>query len=155
MKKNNGRTPVGNSGLYGRVTKKQMGGAAKPVGMSGPSRGIVAGNRTPYDKYMTDFGPSEEDIKRIKAKKDYYEGRARNEGPIMVRTHDFQDSNMNGIDDRDEKKKNTGRQPAPRTEKDPKNRRGSMPSREELQRIADAFSGKARTGGRRRRGRYL
>ena len=26
-----------------------------------------------------------------------------------------------------------------------------MPSREELQRIADAFSGKARTGGRRRR----
>lgn len=70
----------------------------------------------------------------------------------MVRTHDFQDSNMNGIDDRDEKKKNTGRQPAPRTEKDPKNRRGSMPSREELQRIADAFSGKARTGGRRRRG---
>lgn len=46
-----------------------MGGAAKPVGMSGPSRGIVAGNRTPYDKYMTDFGPSEEDIKRIKAKK--------------------------------------------------------------------------------------
>ena len=41
MKKNNGRTPVGNSGLYGRVTKKQMGGAAKPVGMSGP--GFLAG----------------------------------------------------------------------------------------------------------------
>ena len=154
MKKNNGRTPVGNSGLYGRVTKKRMGGAAKPVGMSGPSRGIVAGNRTPYDKYMpkiTDFGPSEEDMKRIKAKKDYYEGRARNETPPMMRTMDFQDKNMNGIDDRDEKKR-TGRQPAPRTEKDPKNRRGSMPSREELQRIADAFSGKARTGGRRRRG---
>ena len=36
MKKNNG-----NSGLYGRVTKKQMGGAAKPVGMSGP--GFLAG----------------------------------------------------------------------------------------------------------------
>ena len=91
MKKNNGRTPVGNSGLYGRVTKKQMGGAAKPVGMSGPSRGIVAGNRTPYDKYMkSDFGPSEEDMKRIKAKKDYYEGRARNEAPpMMVRTHGF------------------------------------------------------------------
>jgi len=155
MKKNNGRTPVGNSGLYGRVTKKQMGGAAKPVGMSGPSRGIVAGNRTPYDKYIPkipDFSPSEEDMKRIKAKKDYYEGRARNEGPIMVRTNDFQDANMNGIDDRDEKKR-TGRQPAPRTEKDPRTRnRGSMPSREELQRIADAFSGKARTGGRRRRG---
>lgn len=155
MKKNNGRTPVGNSGLYGRVTKKQMGGAAKPVGMSGPSTGIVAGDRTPYDKYMpkiTDFGPSEEDLKRIRAKENYYKDRARNEGPIMVRTNDFQDSNMNGIDDRDEKKR-TGRQPAPRTEKDPRTRnRGSMPSREELQRIADAFSGKARTGGRRRRG---
>lgn len=155
MKKNNGRTPVGNSGLYGRVTKKQMGGAAKPVGMSGPSRGIVAGDRTPYDEYMPkiiDFGPSEEDLKRIQAKENYYKDRARNEGPIM-RTNDFQDSNMNGIDDRDEKKR-TGRQPAPRTEKDPRTRnRGSMPSREELQRIADAFSGKARTGGRRRRGR--
>ena len=156
MKKNNGRTPVGNSGLYGRVTKKQMGGAAKPVGMSGPSRGIVAGDhRTPYDKYMpkiTDFGPSEEDLKRIQAKENYYKDRARNEGPIM-RTNDFQDSNMNGIDDRDEKKR-TGRQPAPRTEKDPRTRnRGGMPSREELQRIADAFSGKARTGGPRRRGR--
>ena len=154
MKKNNGRKPVGNSGLYGRVTRKQMGGSAKPIGMSGPSRGIVAGDRTPYDKYMpkiTDFGPSEEDLKRIRAKENYYKDRARNEGPIM-RTNDFQDSNMNGIDDRDEKKR-TGRQPAPRTEKDPRTRnRGSMPSREELQRIADAFSGKARTGGRRRRG---
>ena len=155
MKKNNGRKPVGNSGLYGRVTRKQMGGSAKPIGMSGPSRGIVAGDRTPYDKYMpkiTDFGPSEEDLKRIRAKENYYKDRARNEGPIM-RTNDFQDSNMNGIDDRDEKKR-TGRQPAPRTEKDPRTRnRGSMPSREELQRIADAFSGKARTGGPRRRGR--
>lgn len=155
MKKNNGRKPVGNSGLYGRVTRKQMGGSAKPIGMSGPSRGIVAGDRTPYDKYMPkiiDFGPSEEDLKRIQAKENYYKDRARNEGPIM-RTNDFQDSNMNGIDDRDEKKR-TGRQPAPRTEKDPRTRnRGSMPSREELQRIADAFSGKARTGGPRRRGR--
>jgi hypothetical protein len=40
MKKNNG-----NSGLYGRVTKKQMGGAAKPVGMSGP--GFLAGEAPP------------------------------------------------------------------------------------------------------------
>jgi hypothetical protein len=40
MKKNNG-----NSGLYGRVTKKQMGGAAKPVGMSGP--GFLAGEIPP------------------------------------------------------------------------------------------------------------
>lgn len=155
MKKNNGRKPVGNSGLYGRVTRKQMGGSAKPIGMSGPSRGIVAGDRTPYDKYMpkiTDFGPSEEDLKRIRAKENYYKDRARNEGPIM-RTNDFQDEDMNGVDDRDEKKR-TGRQPAPRTEKDPRTRnRGSMPSREELQRIADAFSGKARTGGPRRRGR--
>ena len=142
--------------------------------MSGPSRGIVAGDRTPYDKYIPkDFltnrdkyrkgpkippvidskQPSQEDMERIKAKKDYYGSRARNETPPMMRTMDFQDKNMNGIDDRDEKKKNTGRQPAPRTEKDPRNRnRGGMPSREELQRIADAFSGKARTGGRRRRG---
>ena len=40
MKKNNG-----NSGLYGRVTKKQMGGAAKPIGMIG--RRIVAGRPPP------------------------------------------------------------------------------------------------------------
>jgi hypothetical protein len=40
MKKNNG-----NSGLYGRVTKKQMGGAAQPIGMIG--RGIVAGRPPP------------------------------------------------------------------------------------------------------------
>jgi hypothetical protein len=50
MKKNNG-----NSGLYGRVTKKQMGGAAKPVGMSGP--GFLAGeippDGSPDGKIMT------------------------------------------------------------------------------------------------------
>jgi hypothetical protein len=40
MKKNNG-----NSGLYGRVTKKQMGGAAQPIGMIGS--GIVAGRPPP------------------------------------------------------------------------------------------------------------
>ena len=144
MKKNKSRKPVGNSGLYGRVTKKQMGGAAKPVGMSGPgflageippdgsgpSRGIVAGNRTPYDKYMPkiDFDnfsidasePTEEDMQRIKAKKDYLESRMRS---------------------------------GSRTEKDPRTRnRRSMPSREELQSIADAMSGKAITGGGRRRG---
>jgi hypothetical protein len=45
MKKNKSRKPVGNSGLYGRVTKKQMGGAAKPVGMSGP--GFLAGEIPP------------------------------------------------------------------------------------------------------------
>jgi hypothetical protein len=144
MKKNKSRKPVGNSGLYGRVTKKQMGGAAKPVGMSGPgflageippdgsgpSRGIVAGNRTPYDKYIPkiDFDnfsidasePTEEDMQRIKAKKDYLESRMRS---------------------------------GSRTEKDPRTRnRRSMPSREELQSIADAMSGKAVTGGGRRRG---
>lgn len=121
-----------------------MGGPVKPVGMSGPgflageippdgsgpSRGIVAGNRTPYDKYMPkiDFDnfsigasePTEEDMQRIKAKKDYLESRMRS---------------------------------GPRTEKDPRTRnRRSMPSREELQSIADAMSGKAITGGGRRRG---
>jgi len=155
MKKNKGRKPVGNSGLYGRVTKKQMGGAAKPVGMSGP--GFLAGEIPPdgsgkkaLEGYF-DYRPSENDMKRIKAKKDYYESLARNEGPVM-RTNDFQDANMNGIDDRDEKKRPPTRS-GPRTEKDPRARnRRSMPSREELQSIADAMSGKAITGGGRRRG---
>jgi hypothetical protein len=48
MKKNNG-----NSGLYGRVTKKQMGGAAKPVGMSGP--GFLAGEN-PYGSIIRPDG---------------------------------------------------------------------------------------------------
>jgi len=155
MKKNNGRKPVGNSGLYGRVTKKQMGGAAKPVGMSGP--GFLAGEIPPDGSGkkalggIFDYEPSEEDLKRNRAKKEYYESRARNEGPVM-RTNDFQDANMNGIDDRDEKKRPPMRS-GPRTEKDPRTRnRGSMPSREELQSIADAMSGKAITGGGRRRG---
>ena len=64
MKKNNGRTPVGNSGLYGRVTKKQMGGAAKPVGMSGPSRGIRCGMNERLDEVLSDFGLVEEDHKK-------------------------------------------------------------------------------------------
>lgn len=155
MKKNKSRKPVGNSGLYGRVTKKQMGGAAKPVGMSGP--GFLAGEIPPDGSGkkalggIFDYRPSEEDMKRIKAKKDYYESLARNEGPVM-RTNDFQDANMNGIDDRDEKKRPPMRS-GPRTEKDPRTRnRRSMPSREELQSIADAMSGKAITGGGRRRG---
>mgnify|MGYP003636844226 CR=1 FL=1 len=39
------KKPAGNSGLYGQVIKKQMGGAAKPVGMSGP--GFLAGEIPP------------------------------------------------------------------------------------------------------------
>jgi len=49
MKKNNS-----NSGLYGRVTKKQMGGAAKPVGMSGP--GFLAGEIPPAGKIIRPGG---------------------------------------------------------------------------------------------------
>ena len=151
MKKNNGRKPVGNSGLYGRVTRKQMGGAAKPVGMSGP--GFLAGE-TPPDGSGSGIAMSQAAREAMEKRREAEEA-ARRRGPKMppIRTNDFQDEDMNGVDDRDEKKR-TGRQPAPRTEKDPRTRnRGSMPSREELQRIADAFSGKARTGGPRRRGR--
>jgi len=151
MKKNNGRKPVGNSGLYGRVTRKQMGGAAKPVGMSGP--GFLAGE-IPPDGSGSGIAMSQAAREAMEKRREAEEA-ARRRGPKMppIRTNDFQDEDMNGVDDRDEKKR-TGRQPAPRTEKDPRTRnRGSMPSREELQRIADAFSGKARTGGPRRRGR--
>ena len=147
MKKNKG-----NSGLYGRVTKKQMGGAAKPVGMSGP--GFLAGEIPPDGSGkkalggIFDYEPSEEDMKRNRAKKDYYESRARNEGPVM-RTSDFQDANMNGIDDRDEKKRPPMRS-GPRTEKDPRTgNRPSMPSRDQLQRIQEMLAGKPDRGERR------
>jgi hypothetical protein len=140
MKKNNG-----NSGLYGRVTKKQMGGAAKPVGMSGPSRGIVAGDRTPYDKYLpADFG----DLFKNGGK-----DRKGPQAPPVVRTNDFRDEDMNGTDDRDE---------SPRGKKRPPGRGGNSrgtiktgpgrgprgPSRDQLQRIQEMLAGKADRGGR-------
>ena len=78
MKKNNG-----NSGLYGRVTKKQMGGAAKPVGMSGP--GFLAGEIPPDGsgtgtcEAFLSRAAREADVKRIAAKKKSEERRARKE----------------------------------------------------------------------------
>jgi len=151
MKKNNG-----NSGLYGRVTKKQMGGAAKPVGMSGP--GFLAGEIPPDGsgkkdlRSIFDFEPSAEDLKRIRAKKNYYESLARNQGPIM-RTNDFQDKDMNGVDDRDESSRGKKRPPDRGG-----NSRGHVktgpgrgprgPSRDQLQRIQEMLAGKADRGGR-------
>ena len=151
MKKNNG-----NSGLYGRVTKKQMGGAAKPVGMSGP--GFLAGEIPPDGsgkktlRSIFDFEPSEEDLKRNRAKKNYYESLARKEGPMM-RTNDFQDEDMNGVDDRDESSRGKKRPPDRGG-----NSRGHVktgpgrgprgPSRDQLQRIQEMLAGKADRGGR-------
>jgi len=156
MKKNKGRKPVGNSGLYGRVTKKQMGGAAKPVGMSGP--GFLAGEIPPDGsgkkdlRSIFDFEPSEEDLKRNRAKENYYKDRARNEGPIM-RTNDFQDEDMNGVDDRDEssrgKKRRSGRGGnVPEYVKTGPGRGPRSPSRDQLQRIQEMLAGKADRGGR-------
>ncbi len=151
MKKNNG-----NSGLYGRVTKKQMGGAAKPVGMSGP--GFLAGEIPPDRsgkkdlRSIFDSEPSAEDLKRIRAKKNYYESLARKEGPMM-RTNDFQDEDMNGVDDRDESSRGKKRPPDRGG-----NSRGHVktgpgrgprgPSRDQLQRIQEMLAGKADRGGR-------
>jgi hypothetical protein len=144
MKKNNG-----NSGLYGRVTKKQMGGAAKPVGMSGP--GFLAGEIPPDGsgkkdlRSIFDFEPSENDLKRNRAKKNYYESFARNEGPIM-RTNDFQDKDMNGVDDRDESSR--GKKRPSGTVKTGPGRGPRGPSRDQLQRIQEMLAGKADRGGR-------
>jgi hypothetical protein len=144
MKKNKG-----NSGLYGRVTKKQMGGAAKPVGMSGP--GFLAGEIPPDGsgkkdlRSIFDIEPSEEDLKRNQAKKNYYESLARNEGPIM-RTNDFQDKDMNGVDDRDESSR--GKKRPSGTVKTGPGRGPRGPSRDQLQRIQEMIAGKADRGGR-------
>ena len=144
MKKNNG-----NSGLYGRVTKKQMGGAAKPVGMSGPGflageippdrsgSGIVAGNRSPSDKYLpADF-------------KDFFSNGGKDrKGPKMppMRTGDFQDEDMNGVDDRDESSR--GKKRPSGTVKTGPGRGPRGPSRDQLQRIQEMLGGKADRGGR-------
>ena len=145
MKKNNG-----NSGLYGRVTKKQMGGAAKPVGMSGP--GFLAGE-IPPDRSGSGIAMSEaarEAMKKLREAEK--EGRR---GPKMppMRTNDFRDEDMNGTDDRDE---------SPRGKKRPPGRGGNSrgtvktgpgrgprgPSRDQLQRIQEMLAGKADRGGR-------
>ena len=158
MKKNSG-----NSGLYGRVTKKQMGGTAKPVGMSGPSRGIVAGEmgQRPSDKYLpSDF-------------KDFYDSVMDRKGPKAppMRTNDFRDEDMNGVDDRDEsprgKKRPSGKDgnvrgtiktgpgrgtiktgPRRGTIKTGPGRGPRGPSRDQLQRIQEMLAGKADRGGR-------
>ena len=145
MKKNNG-----NSGLYGRVTKKQMGGAAKPVGMSGP--GFLAGE-IPPDRSGSGIAMSEaarEAMKKLREAEK--EGRR---GPKMppMRTNDFRDEDMNGTDDRDE---------SPRGKKRPPGRGGNSrgtvktgpgrgprgPSRDQLQRIQEMLAGKADRGDR-------
>ena len=138
MKKNNG-----NSGLYGRVTKKQMGGAAKPVGMSGP--GFLAGE-IPPDGSGSGIAMSQaarEAMKKLREAEK--EGRR---GPKMppMRTNDFQDEDMNGVDDRDESSRGKKR---PRgTVKTGPGRGPRGPSRDQLQRIQEMLGGKADRGGR-------
>ena len=146
MKKNNG-----NSGLYGRVTKKQMGGAAKPVGMSGP--GFLAGE-IPPDRSGSGIAMSQAAREAMKKRREEEEA-ARRRGPKMppMRTNDFQDEDMNGVDDRDEssrgKKRPSGRGGNSRgTVKTGPGRGPRGPSRDQLQRIQEMLAGKADRGGR-------
>ncbi len=146
MKKNNG-----NSGLYGRVTKKQMGGAAKPVGMSGP--GFLAGE-IPPDGSGSGIAMSQAAREAMKKRREAEEA-ARRRGPKMppMRTNDFQDEDMNGVDDRDEssrgKKRPSGRGGNSRgTVKTGPGRGPRGPSRDQLQRIQEMLAGKADRGGR-------
>ena len=146
MKKNNG-----NSGLYGRVTKKQMGGAAKPVGMSGP--GFLAGE-IPPDRSGSGIAMSQAAREAMKKRREAEEA-ARRRGPKMppMRTNDFQDKDMNGVDDRDESSRGKKRPPDRGG-----NSRGHVktgpgrgprgPSRDQLQRIQEMLAGKADRGGR-------
>jgi hypothetical protein len=151
MKKNNG-----NSGLYGRVTKKQMGGAAKPVGMSGP--GFLAGEIPPDGsiirpdgKIMTAGGSGiamSEAAREAMKKRREAEEAARRRGPKMppMRTNDFQDEDMNGVDDRDESSR--GKKRPSGTVKTGPGRGPRGPSRDQLQRIQEMLAGKADRGGR-------
>ena len=150
MKKNNG-----NSGLYGRVTKKQMGGAAKPVGMSGP--GFLAGEIPPDGSIIRPDGKimraggsgiamseaAREAMKKLREAEK--EGRR---GPKMppMRTNDFQDEDMNGVDDRDESSRDKKRPSG--TVKTGPGRGPRGPSRDQLQRIQEMLAGKADRGGR-------
>lgn len=153
MKKNNGRKPVGNSGLYGRVTRKQMGGAAKPVGMSGP--GFLAGE-IPPDGSGSGIAMSQAAREAMEKRREAEEA-ARRRGPKMppIRTNDFQDEDMNGVDDRDEssrgKKRRSGRDGNVRDHvKTGPGRGPRSPSRDQLQRIQEMLAGKADRGGRGR-----
>ncbi len=139
MKKNNG-----NSGLYGRVTKKQMGGAAKPVGMSGP--GFLAGE-IPPDRSGSGIAMSQAAREAMKKRREAEEA-ARRRGPKMppMRTNDFQDEDMNGVDDRDESSR--GKKRPSGTVKTGPGRGPRGPSRDQLQRIQEMLAGKADRGGR-------
>ena len=139
MKKNNG-----NSGLYGRVTKKQMGGAAKPVGMSGP--GFLAGE-IPPDRSGSGIAMSQAAREAMKKRREAEEA-ARRRGPKMppMRTNDFQDKDMNGVDDRDESSR--GKKRPSGTVKTGPGRGPRGPSRDQLQRIQEMLAGKADRGGR-------
>jgi hypothetical protein len=139
MKKNKG-----NSGLYGRVTKKQMGGAAKPVGMSGP--GFLAGE-IPPDGSGSGIAMSQAAREAMKKRREAEEA-ARRRGPKMppMRTNDFQDEDMNGVDDRDESSR--GKKRPSGTVKTGPGRGPRGPSRDQLQRIQEMLAGKADRGGR-------
>ena len=144
MKKNKGRKPVGNSGLYGRVTRKQMGGAIKPVGMSGP--GFLAGE-IPPDGSGSGIAMSQAAREAMKKRREAEEA-ARRRGPKMppMRTNDFQDEDMNGVDDRDESSR--GKKRPSGTVKTGPGRGPRGPSRDQLQRIQEMLAGKADRGGR-------
>ena len=100
--------PAGNSGLYGRVTKKQMGGMAKPVGMSGPAMGIVAGDMD-QNSGRNDYYPGFDPLGKLLNKRKSAPKLPEIKMPDM-RTSDFRDKDGDGTDDRDQPK---GRMPMP------------------------------------------
>lgn len=138
------KKPAGNSGLYGQVIKKQMGGAAKPVGMSGP--GFLAGE-IPPDRSGSGIAMSQAAREAMKKRREAEEA-ARRRGPKMppMRTGDFQDEDMNGTDDRDESPR--GKKRPSGTVKTGPGRGPRGPSRDQLQRIQEMLAGKADRGGR-------
>ena len=94
--------PAGNSGLYGRVTKKQMGGMAKPVGMSGPAMGIVAGDMD-QNSGRNDYYPGFDPLGKLLNKRKSAPKLPEIKMPDM-RTSDFRDEDGDGTDDRDQPK---------------------------------------------------
>jgi hypothetical protein len=76
------------------------------------------------------------------------EEAARRRGPKMppMRTNDFQDEDMNGVDDRDESSR--GKKRPSGTVKTGPGRGPRGPSRDQLQRIQEMLAGKADRGGR-------
>ena len=138
MKKNNG-----NSGLYGRVTKKRMGGAVKPVGMSGP--GFLAGEIPPGGSIIRPDGKimraggsgiAMSEAAREAMKKLREAEKEGGRGPKMppMQTGDKRPPGRGG-NSRGTVKTGPGRGP-----------RG--PSRDQLQRIQEMIAGKADRGGR-------